>query len=670
MKTMKKLLCMTLAILMVLSLSTQIFAEGEDDNQTGDTGTGTGETGTTPSQLEKLPEGTLAIHFNQLSKDATITAYRIFDAYGDSNSVGTEIGDGDAVTYKLTSTWEGFFWDPDTDATVEQLTCPENLVDLTPKASTDDTQKPDEEEEPDEEQEPGENQDPVEPPVVDEVVSSQDKSGKADQYISELYNGEEGRSALVEFADKAANYAENVKDPEVEEGAEKVTTVYSITVSDRDRENGYVKVSLPAGYYLVNVTKQADETTTNRSGAMLVNVPSARSTNMWIKNEKPVADKQVEDAVDGDKGDTAAYSVGDTIDFTVTVKVPDYRDFRNGAYYFAFVDTLSEGLTFKDGSIVLEYTESNGNKGEKELQKGDSSVTITSVVDDKGTTDTADDENVTTVTIVVTNIMDLKIGSDLKVSYSATLNNKAKLEDPNTNKAKVVFSTNPDAVDNDNDPSTPPTQPTDPGDIEESKEDETKVYTTQINVDKYWMNNGVKTSLADAWFSLYKEVTVEGQGETTSRELVELIELSTDGTKYRVATSEDSDKDKVTQFKTVASGVENALDDVIIQGLGEGTYYLEEVTAPYGYNQLSDPVKIEITYDYPNKEGSQEPDTTQDKVFSYTVDGKANDATINVENKKGTVLPETGSIGTIGLTALGAAVVFFGITAGKKKEKQ
>lgn len=62
-----------------------------------------------------------------------------------------------------------------------------------------------------------------------------------------------------------------------------------------------------------------------------------------------------------------------------------------------------------------------------------------------------------------------------------------------------------------------------------------------------------------------------------------------------------------------------------------GTYYLEEIEAPKGYNKLTKPIKVEIA----------------DKTGAITVDGTSiSDTTVKVENKAGTVLPGTGGIGT------------------------
>ena len=104
----------------------------------------------------------------------------------------------------------------------------------------------------------------------------------------------------------------------------------------------------------------------------------------------------------------------------------------------------------------------------------------------------------------------------------------------------------------------------------------------------------------------------------------------------------------------------DATGKITIKGLKAGTYYLHETIAPTGYNKLKKPIKIDITV-------TSEAYTTP----SYKVDDKANaDNTIKVENVKGVMLPETGSIGTIGLTALGVAVVLLGVFAPRKKKKE
>lgn len=83
-----------------------------------------------------------------------------------------------------------------------------------------------------------------------------------------------------------------------------------------------------------------------------------------------------------------------------------------------------------------------------------------------------------------------------------------------------------------------------------------------------------------------------------------------------------------------------------IQGLKPGTYWLEEIAAPKGYNKLAKRIKVEIKDD-----------------GTFVVDGKdKNDkghpiSQVNVENKTGTVLPSTGGAGTTMIYLVGAVLV-------------
>lgn len=125
---------------------------------------------------------------------------------------------------------------------------------------------------------------------------------------------------------------------------------------------------------------------------------------------------------------------------------------------------------------------------------------------------------------------------------------------------------------------------------------------------------------------LYKEVKTDGSDTTTKyyykwNETDKKVEWTTDKAQATVKTTDD---------KGAAS----------FDGLKDGTYYLEEVEAPAGYNLLKDPVQITVN-------GAN---ATTANLSSLTVTG-------NVENSSGAELPETGGMGTTIFYVLGSVLI-------------
>lgn len=185
---------------------------------------------------------------------------------------------------------------------------------------------------------------------------------------------------------------------------------------------------------------------------------------------------------------------------------------------------------------------------------------------------------------------------EVNVTYSAVVTKDAK-EGQATNTATLGYnsfdptdSTDPNHPDNPN-PDTPDTSvnPNDPND------NSTTVTTHSFTLKN---TNEAKDILTGAEFKLYDAST----GGTE----IKLVK-DTDGT-YRVAEAGEV-------------GVVIEAGQVVIKGLkGATTYYLEQTKAPDGYNILTDRQAIEVTSD--------------------------NKAEAIVVNKKGGLLPSTGSIGT------------------------
>ena len=423
-------------------------------------------------------------------------------------------------------------------------------------------------------------------------------------------------TTLVEFAHKAQNWAR--KNSTTLSANPSLVTVKAATQdSDEDKTKGTATFTdLTAGYYLVFPEGGSTGKGNRGTDAILVNVPrDGKNTAAEIKSTFPTVDKQVSNDKTNYQDNTTA-QVGDTVTFKLTAKVPDMADYT--AYKFVFHDTLSNGLEFVANSVEVSIA---SNK----ITAGDNTYSATYV------------DGTKKLTVAFTDLKNVvKSGTDkvatddeIVVTYKAKITKDAVTTNPATNKAHLEYS---------NDPSGTGTGTSNP--------DESKVYTYDINIFKYYKGEGnTETGLANATFKLTSS-------EESTSTAIELVKEDGAGLVYHV--KGDNETGAVSVVTTGADG------KITIKGLKAGTYYLHETIAPTGYNKLKKPIKIEITVTDNNY-------TTP----SYKVDGKANaDNTIKVENVKGVMLPETGSIGTIGLTALGVAVVLLGVFAPRKKKKE
>ena len=400
-----------------------------------------------------------------------------------------------------------------------------------------------------------------------------------------------------------------------------------------ETEDSVTFEQLVPGYYLVQPDK-GSTSATRKTDAMLVNVPSDKAATLQLKSEYPSVEKKV----DTDKTESNT-QIGQKVSFTLTSKVPDMTDYTT--YYFAFKDTMSKGLTFNnDVEVTID-----GTKLEADAFKVES------------TTDEA--TGATNITIEILNMKTAGIakytaGADIKVTYSATLNKDAIVgQEGNTNSAKVEYQNGPDV--NNHGTSNPSI---------------TTTRTYPVKVQKHaFENNDPSTFLAGAKFALSTSETaptftkgendnyILGTDEANKAANDAVIPLvGADATGYRVA--EKNEDGAVNYFTTVGTSA------TTINGLKAGTYYFHEIAAPDGYNKLTAPVKVTIT-------------ETKDEAgnvtgVTYTVnDGDAsNDSNIKIDNKTGSMLPSTGGMGTIGLTALGVGVVAFGVLATKKKKEK
>lgn len=308
------------------------------------------------------------------------------------------------------------------------------------------------------------------------------------------------------------------------------------------------------------------------------------------------------------------FQVGDEVTFQLTATVPDMTGFTN--YTFKFHDTLSAGLDFK--SIVS-------------VKVGDT-IVKPSDADDAGSLTYTPTLSGKELTITLNNFFSQyedKVGQTITVIYTAVLNKDAVVGmDPNTNEANVEFS---------NDPTTNTTDKSEPDVVE--------VHTFDFTIFKYAKEEEGETGLANAQFELYRDEACKEQIN-----LVKLGEYT-----WRIATADDAADGLTNTITTPSNG------KVQIKGLASGTYYLKETVAPNGYHKLTAPITVVITPEY---------DETTGELKSYKVDYTYNGETgtdtssvkndspeVRVENKDGTILPDTGGMGTVIFTVAGIALI-------------
>lgn len=326
----------------------------------------------------------------------------------------------------------------------------------------------------------------------------------------------------------------------------------------------------------------------------LVTVVNGVTQTVNLKGKDPTTEKKVENQ------DWASAQVGTKVTFKVTSQVPDMTGKLD--YHFKLKDTLSKGLTMTDADF-LSVTIGN----ELPLEKDQYEVKLTPNNQD-GTT-------VLEVTIKDFIKYKDKAGSNIVFEYQAEVNKDAVTVDTVKNSANVAYGN-------------------DPSHMEDSKQDEVKVYTHTLTIKK--VDGDDQAPLAGAEFELYEGTSVQ-EGK--------IIKLVDEGNGvYHVPDT--------TELTTTTTVVSPTTGIITIKGLKQGTYTLKETKAPDGYNKGGD-TTITITAGS-NNEGE-------------TITVKGNEVT--VENNSGIQLPSTGGMGTIIFVAVGVCVVGFLILTSRKTKR-
>ena len=166
------------------------------------------------------------------------------------------------------------------------------------------------------------------------------------------------------------------------------------------------------------------------------------------------------------------------------------------------------------------------------------------------------------------------------------------------------------------------------GDNGETTHGRTKTYTWKFNIFKYFTDsNNDMRYLANVEFVLYRK---------NADDKAEYAKFDSNN-KLSGWTEAESEAGKL---KT------NAISIVGVEGLDKGTYFLKEITTPDGFNGLTSDVEVQIDSSCNTLNGATY--TVQYKMvneddFTHTDE---EEKVVPIENKRGTVLPGTGGIGT------------------------
>ena len=367
-----------------------------------------------------------------------------------------------------------------------------------------------------------------------------------------------------------------------------------------------VKISdLPHGYYLLFGSAMAGS----------VNIVAALSLTtadsdivITLKADAPWIAKHVWNQETSGWTAWGNAKMGETINYRLTSAVPEMIGYE--AYVYMVHENLSAGLSFNSDSIVVKVNGATVNAGT------DYTVNINPV-----------DNNAFTITFVPAVFVNYNPGNPIEITYSADLNQNAVIGAPgNTSETVLEFSNNP----------------VETGTAQTAKHIVT-VYTFDLNIYKYTGTfGGNDTALANAEF----ELRTDPSNPATAIDFV----LGTSGngtlaTVYRHAAPTEAGKTKT--LITPTSGKINLI------GLEPGTYYLVETKAPAGFNLLSQPITVVIAH------------TDGNGSTGLVVNGAvANPQVVNVQNNAGTILPETGGMGSkifilVGFLLMATATALF-----------
>lgn len=353
-------------------------------------------------------------------------------------------------------------------------------------------------------------------------------------------------------------------------------------------------VTDPGLYYVYCTSKPAKVTDVQSSLASLPYFDGKKYVSV-DQTEHNLAEKVSTSSVSVDKKADKTY-VGDnnkTVTYTLTASTAGSID--NQLKKYEIVDTMDEGLTFNENSVVVKY---DGT--------GDALTLGTDYSIEKNHPYTGKNGEATTATFAVV-FKSATLASEkfydaenVVVTYTADLNEKAKLNTPITNTDGLVYG-------NDSDTNFEPGK-TSPN-----------VFTYGMKVVKV-NGNDTTQKLADAEFQIFTDAEAKTPLTVKVDDKNVNVVAKTDATGEAIFVLEGT----TTTFKFDA----------------KQTYYAKEIAAPTGYNLNSSVFTVSI-------------DTSKEYTFVGNI---ADGDNVAVANYPVTV-PKTGGMGTMMFYVGGAALI-------------
>ena len=369
---------------------------------------------------------------------------------------------------------------------------------------------------------------------------------------------------------------------------------------------------LAAGYYMiVDVTDPLPENHTSSAvifqvvGDTTINSKHPKTT--IVKKTQDINDSTGEYTVDKNDNnttwiDSADYDINDTVPFKSTATFDGLKNYET--YKVIFTDIMAKGLTYKADMVVL-------------VNGVDHTAAFTITTETYNNTEDANDayNGGTKITVTCDNIKPI-IGADanaatIELVYSATLNENANFGAPgNPNKIKVT--TKPDGTG-------------------ETPWDVNIVFTYKLESNKYANEVKEGNELTGAGFTLFKWIKDESEAGGSWKQIGEEVK-----------------GEAMTKFEW--------------KGIDDGKYKLVETTTPAGYNTI-DPIEFEVVAEHvivaENPTLTSLTGEEETGEIEFTADATSGLVSTDVINNSGTILPETGGIGTTIFYIVGGLLAVF-----------